>query len=77
MRPVFIVIVLTLAVAGCGPSIKNSSPNHVTVESYQMNDAKALQAAEVECAKYHRRAAMTLKPTAREDQRDYIFACID
>ncbi len=73
---VLMVVVLNLAV-GCGPSIKRSSPNHVIVESYQMNDAKAQQVADAECAKYHRRALVTLKPTPREDERDYIFACID
>jgi hypothetical protein len=70
-------VVLTVSVAGCGPSIKSSSANHVIVESYQMNDAKAQQVADAECAKYRRRASVTLKPTAREDERDYIFACVD
>ncbi len=74
---VLMVVVLSVAVAGCGPSIKRSSPNHVIVESYQMNDAKAQQVADAECAKYHRRASLTLKPTPREDGRDYIFACMD
>ena len=74
---VLMVVVLSVAVAGCGPSIKRSSPNHVIVESYQMNDAKAQQVADAECAKYHRRASLTLKPTLREDGRDYIFACMD
>lgn len=73
----FMGIVLSLAVVGCAASIKSSSPNHVTVESYQMDEAKAQQVADAACARYHRRATMTLKPTPREDRRDYIFACID
>jgi hypothetical protein len=71
------VIALSLAVAGCTPSVKSSSPNHVTVESYQMDVAKAQQLADAECAKYNRRAKMTLKATPGEEERDYIFACID
>ena len=70
-------VALIAWMAGCGPSIRTASPNHVIVESYQMNDEKAQRVADAECAKYRRRARVTLKPTAREDERDYIFACID
>ena len=76
MRLLAAVMLSAFAVA-CGPSIKRSSPNHVIVESYQMNEAKAQQVADEECGKYRRRASVTLKPTSREDERDYIFACVD
>ena len=72
-----IVIVLNLVLMGCAPSVKNSSPNHVTVESYQMDAGKAQRIADAECAKYHRRAEMALKATPGEEQRDYIFACVE
>jgi hypothetical protein len=74
---VVLVIALGLAVIGCRPSITSSSPNHVTVESYQMNEVQAQQIADAECAKYHRRARIALKPTTREDEREYIFSCIE
>ena len=74
---VLTLIVLSVLMAACRPSIKSSSANHVIVESYQMNEAKAQQVADAECAKYQRRATMTVKPTPGEDQRDYIFGCID
>ena len=74
---VLTLIVLSVVMAGCRPSIKSSSANHVTVESYQMDEAKAQQVADAECAKYNRRATMTVKPTPGEDERDYIFACSD
>ena len=74
---VLTLIVLAVLMGACRPSIKSSSENYVTVESYQMNQARAQQVADAECAKYHRRATMTLKPTPGEDERDYIFACVD
>lgn len=72
-----IVIVLDLVLIGCGPSVKSSSPNHVTVESYQMDAVKAQRIADAECAKYHRKAEMILKATPGEKQRDYIFSCVE
>lgn len=70
-------ILLGLILTGCGPSVTSSSPNHVTVESYQMDVGKAQRVADRECAKYNRRAEITLKATPGEYERDYIFACVD
>jgi len=41
----------------CGPNVTSSSPNHVTVESYQMDRGKAQRVADQEYAKYDRRAS--------------------
>jgi hypothetical protein len=75
------ILMLSVALAGCAPSVTSSSPNHVTVESYQMNHSKAQELADAECRKYHRRARITLEPTLedtpRKEARSYIFACVD
>jgi hypothetical protein len=76
------VFVLSVALAGCTTTVKSSSPNHVTVESYQMNHSKAQKLADIECAKYYRHARLTLEPTLEDthrgrDARSFIFACID
>lgn len=63
--------------AACGPTVKHATPNHVTIESYQMNAGKAQQLADAECAKYNRTASLTLSPSTREDERTYIFSCVD
>ena len=34
-------MVLCVVLTGCGPAVTSSSPNHVTIESYQMDFAKA------------------------------------
>lgn len=70
-------ILLSLALIGCSPSVTSSSPNHVTVESYQMDVGKAQRVADRECARYNRRAEITLKATPKEYEREYIFACVD
>lgn len=77
-----IAIVLSLSFMGCTPVVKSSSPNHVTVESYQMDLGKAQRVADRECAKYRRRAELTLKASTGgestdRDERDYIFACVE
>ena len=77
-----VLIGMCLMLQGCGPSVsvKSSSPNHVTIESYMLDAPKAQQLADAECAKYNRRARMTLKAALGEGlevDRDYIFACID
>jgi len=69
---------------GCSvaPKVKDSSENHVTIESYSMNTEKSKQLADTECARYNRRAQMVYQPTSHggtsiEDERDYVFACVD
>jgi hypothetical protein len=74
---ILMVMVLTLVAAGCAPSVRSSSPNHVTIESYQMDFRRAQQLADAECAKYNRQARLTLKASPGEAERDYIFACVD
>ncbi len=75
------VFALSVALAGCTTAVTSSSPYHVTVDSYQMNQSKAQQLADVKCAKYQRKARITLEPTLedapRREARSYIFACID
>ena len=76
-----LLIGMCLILQGCGKSVinpssvKSSSPNHVTIESYGMDTPRAQQLADAECAKYNRRAQMTVKASPFES--DYIFACID
>lgn len=70
-------VVLCLVSTGCGPTIKSATPNHVIVESYQMNIENAQRVADGECAKYQRRAEIVLKATPREQERDYLFACVE
>lgn len=79
-----VLIGIGVLLQGCGPSaqVKFSSENHVTVESYSLDAAKAQQLADAECAKYHRRAKIAHKASPHgtstiDDERDYVFACVE
>lgn len=72
------MLLLAMMVAGCTPvSVKESSPNHVTIESYMMDLEKAQRLADEECGKYSRRANVVLKANPGEPEREYVFECID
>ncbi len=77
LRGVLLTLLPVAALEGCDPTVKNVSPNFVTIESYQMNTRKVQELADTECAKHNRRASLTSSPTTLVDRRNYIFACVE
>jgi hypothetical protein len=70
-----LIVLLGVAVSGCGTSVISSNPRQVIVESQMMDAKEAQRLADSECAKNKRYAKMTLKADYWE--RNYTFECVE
>ena len=69
-----LIVLLGVAVSGCGTSVVSSNPRSVIVESQMMDAKEAQRLADIECAKHTRYAKMTFKADYWE--RNYTFECV-
>ncbi|MDZ4732633.1 MAG: hypothetical protein SGJ16_03470 [Nitrospirota bacterium] len=70
-----LIVLLSVAVSGCGTSVVSSTPRQVIVESQTMDAHEAQRLADIECAKNSRYAKMTLE--AGYWEWNYTFECVE
>lgn len=74
MRFLMICLMTGFISSGCAARIISSNPRTVVVESQGMDTADSQALADKECAKHHKYAKLTGRPTYW--LREYVFDCV-
>jgi hypothetical protein len=58
MKNIYLTLILTIFLAGCGTTLLSSNEHEVITESMEPNQIKSQLIADAECAKFNKRAKL-------------------